>query len=767
MGTRLGTQANRLLDTDLGALRDVARRFVTAELGRDSTPAAQWNGIVQQGWLEALLEADAPAIRTLCLLSAELGRAAVALPLAESVAPTLAARNWLDEPALGEMARATAGAPLTVAVYGETDRRRPNTLRLQRPAIAPAIARASGPASRTSSFRGAGRFRHVEHLPLAKALLAIDARAQCIAWCALPGEGVTAVPTAGYADPPWHDVSLEQTPLSAGTAANGSRWLIQVIRLAAVARAWGAAAAALEQLTDYVKVREQFGQIIGRFQSMQHRLANLQITLNAARVLVSRAAWSLDDPEDADWQAHTAAACCYSSRALRQLALECQHGFGAVGYMEDHPMPHWFRRIHSDLVRHAAADVAATELADRLLEHDDGADFVTRRVRLTPEAEALRREVAAWLSQHWSAGHRAEHYAGGAELLNFDRRFLRAIGERGFIGLTIPADEGGLGLGALEQFAFDEEINISEAPSYSYATAQLLAPSLARYGSAAQRERFLPLMLRGHAVFCLGYSEPNSGSDLASLRTRAERDGDGWVVNGAKIWTTLGTVGDYVWLAARTDLSQPRHGGISVFIVPLRTPGITIKPLRAMNGEQPCAVFYDDVRLTGDALVGEVNQGWRVITHALSQERMLMGGFASRLSIYLKRIVTELRDTARREPALSASAGVRARLGEIAAEVQASRLLALQASVVAAEGGRPVAEAAISKTFAGELEERMAEAALDWFGPDATLRRGSPGALLEGQIPHSLVMGIMYVVGGGSNDIQRNIIAQSALGLPR
>lgn len=597
--------------------------------------------------------------------------------------------------------------------------------------------------------------------------MAIGAHEQRIAWCALPGEGVTAVATAGYADPPWHDVSLEQAPVCAGTAANGSRWLIQVVRLAAVARAWGAAAAALEQLTDYVKVREQFGQVIGRFQAMQHRLANLQITLNAARVLVSRAAWSLDDPEDADWQAHTAAACSYSSRALRQLALECQHGFGALGYMEDHPMPHWFRRIHSDLVRHAAADVAAMELAHRLLEHDDGPEFVTRRVKLTPEAEALRREVAAWLGEHWSAGDRAEHYAGGAELLNFDRHFLRAIGERGFIGLTIPAAEGGLGLGALEQFAFDEEINISEAPSYSYATAQLLAPSLARYGSAAQRERFLPLMLRGDAVFCLGYSEPNSGSDLASLRTRAERDGEGWVVNGAKIWTTLGTVGDYVWLAARTDPSQPRHGGISVFIVPLRSPGITIKPLRAMNGEQPCAVFYDDVRLTGDALVGEVNQGWRVITHALSQERMLMGGFASRLSIYLKRIVTELRDTARREPDLSASAGVRARLGEIAAEVQASRLLALQASLVAAEGGKPVAEAAISKTFAGELEERMAEAALDWFGPDATLRRGSAGALLEGQIPHSLVMGIMYVVGGGSNDIQRNIIAQSALGLPR
>jgi alkylation response protein AidB-like acyl-CoA dehydrogenase len=748
MGTRLGTPANRLLDTDLDALRDAARRFVTAELKRDSSPAAMWNGIVQQGWPEALLEADAPVIRTLCMLSAELGRAAVALPLAESMAPAIAARKWPDEPTLEEVARATAGAPLTVAVYGETDPRRPNRLQLHH-------------------SRGAGPFRHVEHLPLARAMLTVDAREQRMAWCAFPGEGVTAVPTAGYADPPWHDVSLDRAPMSAGTAVKGARWLIQVVRLAAVARAWGAAAGALEQLTDYVKVREQFGQVIGRFQSMQHRLANLQITLNAVRVLLSRAAWSLDDEEDADWQVRTAAACCYSSRALRQSALECQHGFGAVGYMEDHPMPHWFRRIHSDLVRHAPPDVAATELADRLLEHDDGADFLTQRVPLTPEAEAFRRDVATWLSEHWTSRDRAEHYAEGSELLNFDRRFLRAIGERGFIGLTIPTAEGGLGLGALEQFAFDEEINISEAPSYSYATAQLLAPSLAHYGSAEQRERFLPLMLKGDAVFCLGYSEPNSGSDLASLRTRAERDGEGWVVNGAKIWTTLATVGDYVWLAARTDPSQLRHGGISVFIVPLRTPGITIKPLPAMNGERPCAVFYDDVRLTKDALVGEVNQGWKVITHALSQERMLMGGFASRLSLYLKRIVTELRDMEQRDSAASAPASLRARLGEIAAEVQASRLLALQASVVAAEGGRPVAEAAISKTFAGELEERMAEAAMDWFGPDATLRRGSPGVLLEGQIPHSLVMGIMYVVGGGSNDIQRNIIAQSALGLPR
>jgi alkylation response protein AidB-like acyl-CoA dehydrogenase len=289
---------------------------------------------------------------------------------------------------------------------------------------------------------------------------------------------------------------------------------------------------------------------------------------------------------------------------------------------------------------------------------------------------------------------------------------------------------------------------------------------LLRYGTPEQRSRLLPLMLRGEAVFCLGYSEPNAGSDLASLKTRARRDGEDWVIDGSKIWTTLGTVGDYVWLAARTDPDQPRHAGISVFIVPMNNPGITIKPLRAMNGHLPCAVFYDQVRVPLGALVGELNDGWKVITSALAQERMLMGGFAARLSLYLERLAVALRSTLSNGRHLTQRTDVRRRFAVLAAESQAARLLALQAAAIAAAGGSPAVEAAISKVFSSELEERIAEEAMDIFGIEATFAQHAPGALLDGQFEHSLLMALMHVIGGGANEIQRNLIAQG-LGLPR
>jgi alkylation response protein AidB-like acyl-CoA dehydrogenase len=732
---------------ELGLLRDAARDFVEAAAKRSVSLGELWQDIVRQGWLDAVLASDAP-VRTLSMLSSELGRAALALPLAETVASTVVARIFNREHLPGPLRKHTAqGLPAAVAIIGEGSLLRRESLTLY-PTAADGI------------------LCNVEHVSIARALLIVDKVERRAAWCLLPHDRIRAVTNPGYADAPWHDLHLNRADVLVLEVGDSLESVSQVTRLTAVARAWGAAERSVQELADYVKIRQQFGQPIGRFQSMQHRLANLQIILNASEVLIRRAADALDigDEESA---AHVDAACCYSGHALRHLSLECQHGFGAVGYMEEHSMPRRFRRIHADLARHANPDRAAADLASRLLDRADGAQFIARRTVLTPEAETLRVQLSAWLDEHWTVAQHREHFSRPDIMRNFDRNFLAAIGERGFIGLTIPVRDGGLGRGAFEQFAFDEEINFREAPSYSFATAQLLAPSLARFGTEAQRARYLPLMLAGKAVFCLGYSEPNAGSDLASLKTRAELRGDEWVVNGAKIWTTLGTVGDYVWLAARTDPAQARHAGISVFIVPMDAPGITIRPLAAMNGERPCAVFYDDVRLPADALVGDLNQGWSVITHALSQERLLMGAFASRLALYLSRLVAELQNIAQRDPLYLDRVGLRCRLGQIAAEVQACRLLALQAATVAAEGGKPIVEAAISKVFSGELEERMAEAAINWLGPDATLNRWAPGTVLDGLIEHSLLMGIMYVVGGGSNDIQRNIIAHAGLGLPR
>ena len=731
------------------SLGEAARGFLARVDWRNVALEEIWRAIVGQGWLEALLAPDADAdapIRLLMTLNAELGRAGLGLPLTETVGPLLAmGRFGLTREAVRLRAAIGTNAPLATAILHDGS-----------PLRSDAISLVADQAS--------GLLHNVEHLGIARGLFIVDIDATRFLWCRLPCPAIEMQASPGYASPAWHDLRLVGVTAGSCPAREAHGWLRDVVRLAAVARASGAAEVSLRELTEYVKVREQFGQAIGRFQAMQHRLANLRVITAAARALIDRAAATLDEG-DCDACSYVDAACAYGSEALPQLALDCHHGFGASGYMEDHPMPGRCRRIHADLARYANCARAAASLGKRLLERADGPEFITRRLTLTPEAKRLRTELSAWLKEHWTPDQSAYHRHDGAAVPHFDRRFLADIGRRGFIGLTVSRADGGLGHGALEQFVFDEETHFREVPYYSFATAKLLAPSVARFGTPAQRAHFLPLMLSGKAVFCLGYSEPNAGSDLASLRTRAVRDGDDWIVTGQKVWTSLGTVGDYLWLAARTGEVTARHAGISVFVIPMTTPGITVQPLQAMNGESPCAIFLDEVRLSADALIGEVDGGWAVITHALAQERMLMGAFGSRLALQLSRVVRELQHLTAAQAAPH-SAAIGQQLGRMAARVQACRLLALQASHAAASADAAVA-AAISKVFASELQEHLAEACVGWLGPDALLARTAPGAVLEGSIGHSLVMGIMYVVGGGSNDIQRNIIAQRGLGLPR
>lgn len=473
------------------------------------------------------------------------------------------------------------------------------------------------------------------------------------------------------------------------------------------------------------------------------------------------------DAAEPEWRRHTALACAYSMRALPKGALEAQHGFGAVGFMEEHDMPRWFRRIQADCVRHGGVDRALEQVAAGSIDGTSAGSLPD--LSLCESLESFRREVREWLHGAWSPRQRAQDQERDRSARQFDRGFLAAIGSRGWIGLSIPREFGGGGLGALEQFVFDEEMSAAEAPIYSYATAQVLAPSLLRFGTEAQRRKFLPLMLGGEAVFCLGYSEPNAGSDLAALKTRAERDSEGWVIDGAKIWTSLGLVADYVWLAARTCRDKPRQAGISVFIVPMSTPGITIRPLEAMNGQRPCAVFYDAVRVPEDALIGQVDGGWQVITAALAQERMLMGGFAAKLQLQLQlgelgRELTVQRD---RHGPLRQRADVRQRFASLAAEVQAARLLALQATAVAAQSRTPLVEAALSKIFSSELEERLAQTAFEILGVEATYGEGAPARLAGGRFAHAMSMGLMHVIGGGSNDIQRNLVGQRIAGSVR
>jgi alkylation response protein AidB-like acyl-CoA dehydrogenase len=288
------------------------------------------------------------------------------------------------------------------------------------------------------------------------------------------------------------------------------------------------------------------------------------------------------------------------------------------------------------------------------------------------------------------------------------------------------------------------------------------------HGTPEQRSRYLPEILRGEAMHGMGYSEPDSGSDLASLRTSAVLvdDGDGghWVINGQKIWTTT-YWGQYMFLAARTDRdAKPPHAGISMFIVPMDTRGITVKPASTMYDGSFANIFYDDVRIPAENIVGAVNGGWKVLTDALANERGLVGGgIVLKVAHAFNLLLQDVRADAR----LRHDAVVRERIGTLAADIEVGRQLMIHCAELAEAGFTPPEMGAMSKVLSGELMERFGEAVLDILGPRAALSQGAPGALRNGRYEQNLRHSLMWVISIGTNEIQRSLIAQRGLGLPR
>jgi alkylation response protein AidB-like acyl-CoA dehydrogenase len=252
------------------------------------------------------------------------------------------------------------------------------------------------------------------------------------------------------------------------------------------------------------------------------------------------------------------------------------------------------------------------------------------------------------------------------------------------------------------------------------------------------------------------------------LSTTATRDEIGWVINGTKIYTTMGDLADYVWLAARTDPNAPvKHAGISVFLVPTKTPGITIRPDIALYGHPACTVFYDNVHVPENALVGQVNGAWKIITSALASERVLMGGIVAETYAYFDRLTAYLATAERAGKPLRQDPLVRDRIGSLAADLEAARMLLMQSIELVSRGQVPFHQAAMTKVFTSELGERLPETALELLGTAGTFAPGTPQALLDGTFEYALRDSIYKVIGGGSNEIQRTLIATRGLGLPR
>jgi hypothetical protein len=365
---------------------------------------------------------------------------------------------------------------------------------------------------------------------------------------------------------------------------------------------------------------------------------------------------------------------------------------------------------------------------------------------------ALREEATAFLAAEAEAGSFLP--AVNAWLTGFDREFSKKVAARGWIGVTWPARYGGRGLGYVDRLVLTEPFLAAGAPIAGHWMAdRQMAPSILAHGTEAQKERYLPEILAGEATYCIGMSEPQAGSDLAGVRTKAVKTTDGWRISGHKIWTSLAHHSDYIYLLARSDPESTRHDGLSEFIVPLRTEGVTITPINDMTGAHHFnEVFFDEVAVPADALVGTEGAGWRQITGQLGYER---AGLERVMSVWplLLAMRAEVGDDQRRLE----------ELGELEAEALVARQLAFRAAAVADSGRPPDHEAALAKVFATDVEQHMVEVASRWAGRAARMERR--GGAFEGHLYPAWLVAPSFSLRGGTNEILRGIVARRGLGL--
>jgi len=385
-----------------------------------------------------------------------------------------------------------------------------------------------------------------------------------------------------------------------------------------------------------------------------------------------------------------------------------------------------------------------------------------------PAANAFRQQVRAWLAEHWTPEKQAANQRRSFNERAWDIEFSKLMGRDGWIGVGWPKQFGGQGRSTSEQIAFVTEVTNSGAPVHAHNCGEsIVAPALFLHGAKAQQDEWLPAIRRGERTFALGYSEPEAGSDLAALRTRAVRDGDDWVVNGQKLWSTGGDKAQYIWLAVRTDPEAKKHAGISVLMVDLKSPGVTLRPSMALYGKTFSAQFYDNVRVPASNMVGKLNDGWRVITDALASERVMIGAtrIAAIESIF-DRLTNYVRTATVGGKPLGNDPVVRDRIGALAADIEVARQFQIRNARLVEQGKVPIHEAAMGKVFSSELQERLGETALDILGTGGLLSDGEPTAPL-GEMEQVLRHSIMGMIGGGTNEIQRNVIAIRGLELPR
>lgn len=388
---------------------------------------------------------------------------------------------------------------------------------------------------------------------------------------------------------------------------------------------------------------------------------------------------------------------------------------------------------------------------------------------LTEAQQQLQREIVAYLEKHITPELQAELLAqqegGGPATHPHYSRFMQQLGRDGWLDLAWPKEYGGQERDAIDQYIFFDTIAGYYRIPIPFLAINAIGSTIMRAGRPEQKDRFLPPLLRGELNIAVGYTEPGAGTDLASLKTRAVREGDHYVINGQKVFTSLAHFCDYIWLAARTDPAAKKHKGISIFMVDTRLPGVTITPLHTMGGFRSNVTFYDNVKVPADCLIGEENKGWSYINSQLAMERIGLVPH-SRMRRMLEDMIRWTKDTVIDGRRLFDEPWVREKLADLTVRTEVLRLFNFRAATMIAQGIEPFAEAAMTKVYGSELFQTVAGTCMDIMGLIGGLQPPSGLSPAQGVFQRDFAALRLLTFGGGANEVLKDMIAVSGLGMP-
>ena len=389
------------------------------------------------------------------------------------------------------------------------------------------------------------------------------------------------------------------------------------------------------------------------------------------------------------------------------------------------------------------------------------------RVAYSDEQVALRDELRAYFAKVLTPELRVElGPRAGEQMGPAYRRVVRQMGEDGWLGLGWPKEYGGQGRSFIEHQLFIDECRRADMP-FPFVTLNTVGPTLIQYGTEEQKQRFLRPILRGEVHFAIGYTEPGAGTDLASLTTRAIKDGGDYVINGQKIFTTGAHDSDYIWLAARTDAEAPKHKGLTIFIVPTSLDGVKMTPIETIDYGRTNAVYFEDVRVPAAAVVGGENEGWRLITTQLNHERVALACSGKAEQLLDDVLAWAAETTASDGGRIIDRPWVQMTLARTRARLEALKLLNWRLAWELTKGILNAADASVVKVYGTELFVEVYRSLMEVLGEAGEIRHGSPGAALNGRVEIMYRWAYVVTFGGGVNEVQRDIIATAGLGMPR